>query len=1164
MLDSTSCSAEDSGFLGTADLTRRQKELVRAFSEMSPVIAETYGGLLHALQTRSLPNRKRLIAYQARTLMDLVPRSLGLPETARMRKPLSLGALRNELQAEFERLSHKHGTTEQAPLASQAGCAELFEYVDSWLKRSEESRHAKRKLVRSSAVRLDPAHATPFGQRQTLIIAKWSRLEDYFNALLHGSESTNVTELDARIAEFEDFFLDRLCPRAFDNQKVLEELMEKDPQNLAQEETASLLRLLAALDVNYRFFFANLSNPAWIDFLEERGFFNAPPDVEEADEHTLAPYWPELLYLERMIQERPLDVARISLQISRSCPSNPRVHETLLEISCGLLEKAQERGRRLLNSELNWISSQSRLHYGLPDLILKAAVAAAAVGSSRTALRSVGALLALETAAEASAEDSNEAWLRMDRWEVKGVLESLRQTLLQALDPALHLILLKTLCDFVVVVGRRKFGDGDTELQDASFQMWRPAIEDHPQNDPDDLVSWAIEAVRDLAEALLPSRGITVLQLLEHHDLKTMSRISLFLRSRHPAVDPCGSASLLGDPEVLEDTTLRHELFLLLNHSYGTLDENAQSTYCDWVVSIPDLHRRHLYLWPIREHLTGSIREEYESYLATHGELEHPDLPTYHETVWVGPVSPFDIAEMSGTDLATLVAKLNAWAYEPGWRAPEPEGLARELAAFSTGAASEISSCAEALMDLNRPTYVRGFVQGLASAVKEGTPIEWEPVLEFCLWGVQQERGEGPEGNGLEGHDLTWAGARKQIAWLLTNGLRKSPVEIPFHLKKRVWAILAPLVTDPDPTTEEEAGRAKYSDPSTIAINTVRGVALGAVFSFALWVARHNPQGKRTWLQFGMTEARAAVELRLREDESPAIRSLFGKWLQHLYWLDEDWTRSNIGWIFPLEDHLSSLWTAVWTAYLMFSSTLAVEFLPMLKASYQRSLKLLGTKRPQKTRLGSSDERLGQHLILFYRESVLPLDDPVFRNFFTKADGELRYRTMFSAIRGLQTLEKEKQSLVVARLQELWQWRADEAIDEIHSDHHELSSFSWWFLKTSFAPEWRLAQLLRTQRKGIKLALDGRVLEELSGLSAHHLSSVLDCLDAIVRNPRNEHWAIYDNHAKDILSRCLGAGHAELQDQAEELIHYIGSLGYLSFGRLLDSSTGEAAHEGEE
>lgn len=1134
----------------------RQARLQGLLREASDTLGEHYAGILYALDNPLMPNRLRVAAYQARELMTLAPQKLALPGILQPAKPRSLVALRNELQVRFDLLKTALEIEVVGSRMDLERYEEFTNYLEGWLSRTQESRRDKRTLIRSYVATLERAHLAPGSRRSEIICDQWMDLEGYFNAVLHGRTSPIASEMESRITGLEDFFLSRLCPRTFEDQAALDRFVQQVPSRLSESDSDYLLKLIETLDANYRYFFRKLDTPDWIGYLEEKGFFKQPPALEQLEDRILVDDWLELRYLERMARLEPIEVGRIAREISHLHADNPRVHEALIGTAIQLFPEARKHAKKLLNSELNWIADQPFLQGLLPEKLAKAALAAASASCSGTALRTARGLLALEVSDAGLLAIHESAWLRMGEWNAKGVLEDLVHKVLPEIDPTLQLELLSNLITFLDLVGKQEFGDENPNLVDAAFQMWRPAIEEHSQNDLNSIASSAIEAVRDAADALVPSHGVLVFQALEESTRATHFRISLFLRQKHSHVDPDGTAGRLSDPAVLENVSLRHELFELLESVFDTMPGAAQVTYLKWIDNQDDAYKQQLYLWPIRKELSGPRLELYRKLKEEYGGIEHPDMPMYHEVGWIGPTSPFSADEMGGMDIPEVVEKLNSWEHTRGWRAPEPEGLARELAVFAAKDAKRVSEQATAFEELQQPTCVRGIVQGLVEAVKEGRSVSWEPVLHLCEWAVEQERGDEPEGSGLEEFDRTWGPARKQIAWLLRRGTEESAAEIPFELRDDVWCVLRELVHDPDPTEEEERSRSEHYDPSTLAINVVRGVALGGTLSFALWVARHNQQEVRTWCLLGLEELGQALEERLAEDQSPAIRSLFGRWLPYLFRLDQEWTVSNVGRIFPIDENNEAIWIATWDAYLVFCDKLHIEFLDLLRTSYERALDRLGTERREKTRIANPDERFGHHLVLFYREGVLAPEDPLFTTFFEKADAKLRYSVMADAVRLVQDIAGEKRGPAISRLQDLWERRCKTAIGERPDEYHELSSFGWWFLKDDFPPEWRLQQLLETQRNRIRLELDGRVLEMMINLSEEHIPLVLDCLEAIVRNPASEDWGMYDDHVKEILRAGLSSGDTKLHDKAENLVHYIGSLGFLSFrDLLLDSDT---------
>jgi hypothetical protein len=281
------------------------------------------------------------------------------------------------------------------------------------------------------------------------------------------------------------------------------------------------------------------------------------------------------------------------------------------------------------------------------------------------------------------------------------------------------------------------------------------------------------------------------------------------------------------------------------------------------------------------------------------------------------------------------------------------------------------------------------------------------------------------------------------------------------------------------------------------------------------------------------------------------VHSVFGKWFSYLFWLDEAWTRGNVDRIFPQEKGSERLWHAAWEAYLVFGSPIYLDSFDLLRPSYERTLDELGHDHPDRKRLGDPDECLGRHLMLFFREEVLKKSDPLLLSFFKRAEPKLRYGLMIDAVRQVQKIPEERRGAVVKRLRQLWEWRCTTTIDDKYVEHHELSAFSWWLLKDDFPPEWRLAELTRIQRERVKLRLDGRVLEKLVELSVDHLAKVLDCLDAIVRNPNNRNWGIYKDHVKEILRVALDTTDTDVSRKPRDLVNYIGSLGFGSFRGLL-------------
>jgi hypothetical protein len=112
----------------------------------------------------------------------------------------------------------------------------------------------------------------------------------------------------------------------------------------------------------------------------------------------------------------------------------------------------------------------------------------------------------------------------------------------------------------------------------------------------------------------------------------------------------------------------------------------------------------------------------------------------------------------------------------------------------------------------------------MEAALKEAKEFSWEPVLSLAEWVMAQPRDIPGRKKALMEADESWQWARGAIANLFEYGLhepREKQVQpaIAYAERERVWAVLEPLSSDPDPTPEHDA---KYGgdnmDPPTLAI----------------------------------------------------------------------------------------------------------------------------------------------------------------------------------------------------------------------------------------------------------------------------------------------------------------------------------------------------------
>jgi hypothetical protein len=478
-----------------------------------------------------------------------------------------------------------------------------------------------------------------------------------------------------------------------------------------------------------------------------------------------------------------------------------------------------------------------------------------------------------------------------------------------------------------------------------------------------------------------------------------------------------------------------------------------------------------------------------------------------------------------------------------------------------SGDPSRFADGALLFVDLD-PTYVRALLFGLREALKQGRSFTWPSVLKLCQWVVSQPREiAGRISDGPTDIDPDWGWTRKAIASLFSEGFDEEKTGIiPTDHREAVWSVLHDLTDDPDPTAETEASYAGTNmDPVTLSINTTRGEAMHAVVRYALWIRRHIatlPDAKDR-LDKGfeeLTEARDVLNshLDVTRDPSVAVRAVYGEWFPWLNLLDPAWAKQHVPSIFPEDVSLQALYDAAWEAYIVFCLPYDEVFLT-LKEQYAHAVARLGSATHKDRLARDPEERLSEHLMTLYWRGKIVLDEPegILPQFWAKADSLLRGHALEFIGRSLRNQHEEIPSAILERMKALWERRLEVAQSSAAPQNHkeEMAAFGSWFVSGKFPDEWALPELLTALRISGKTEPDDDVVERLGQLVDANPNEVVACLDLTVKGDRDG-WHIYGwrDQAKAILAQALRTDAAAA---AEDLIHYLGSRGYMEFRELL-------------
>lgn len=947
-----------------------------------------------------------------------------------------------------------------------------------------------------------------------------------------------------------------------------------------------------------RYFFGRLQRAEWLIPLRERGFFDDPPNPIATEGQTRFPIWPEGGYLARVANLAPETVLDIILRVPDT--GNIRVHEDFGEAA---LAMPPGLAARLVPKARAWLDIPGQII--LPDTLRKVMIRLVDGGEIGAALELSRALLALR------AEDrtyggftSSEPRSRFDVWDYQELVKEAVPRLVEAAEVEALSLLFDVLEDAARIShGAHSLEQSEEAPHGDGFYIERPAIVDHPQNEPHGLVDALIVAVRDAAESLVDEEKISVRSLVETQERRgwrIFDRLALHLLWRFPEAAPDLVAERLTDRGRFDDPSSRHEYALLARRCFETLDPAEKQTILGWIDAGPDLgplrERRKLSggqppteeeelryseswrrdrLALLGDGLPEGWRRRYAGLVDELGEPDHPEFVSYTSPMWVGPTSPTSAEDLSSMDVDRLLRHLRSWEASGDFMSPSYEGLGREL---TDVVASEPEHYAEAATQFRglTPTYVRAFFYGLRDAVRGGKAFAWPSVLDLCRWVLAQPPDEtrgyvAEQETRATRHDLDpgWGWTRKSIAGLLSEGLQAgTAARLPSILRGTVWEVLAPLTEDEDPTpAHEERYGGSNMGPSTLSINTTRGEAMHAVMRYAAWVreeAEESGEGVNASLGFDdMPEVRDLLDLRLDPgiEPSAAVRSVYGQWFPYLVWLDRRWAERSVGKIFPTAPEQHLLRAAAWGSFLAFTRPHPDTF-GVLGNEYRRAVELLPSSSSEGPSRERPDERLAEHLMILYWWGTLDLGDSggLLSRFFANADDKLRGHALdFVGISLHRTDDVAADTL--SRLRELWERRSLPPHEEPPLCAEEAAAFGWWFASAKFDDSWSVKQLKDAASRANDLEAYDMVMERLAALSSEMPADAAECLRLVLARDAEGWRALSLRHAqRQILRAALRSEDGTARATAEDIINQLGARGQWDLGELLREAKNETTH----
>lgn len=930
------------------------------------------------------------------------------------------------------------------------------------------------------------------------------------------------------------------------------------------------------------YFFSRLENPKWVMVLNEKGLFaNPPPPVRVEGGGVSFPHWPASKYLARMAKHVPSEVQSIFAGLDTDNVS----------VIGDILDAALVMPTKIAATLVPVISRAAQggtlwLHFkDASDLCVYLADG----GEVPAAMTLAEALFAPQF------EGGHEKPSRLHEYWYEAGLKKVVPALVGQ-EP--HGFLLR-LCEWLKVsVDAKKHVDPESG-SDYSY-MWRPAIEEHEQNQTYDFAGVMVGFVRQGFEQAIRDGKMLLeeaIEIVDRYQYLVFKRIKLHLINEFTEKNVELARRLIMDHDLFDDYQYKHEYAILVGRRLDGLTPEQRETWLAWIDAGPDLsdfnesikerqgrnatdeerHSRKQYwqfekLHCVRKHLQGERRKFYEDMLAKHGEPELADLSFRVSTRW-GHESSMNVDDLTKLTFEQAVERVSSWA--PGehrFMGPDIKGLASTFGQYVGTNPEAFSAQADALVGC-REIYVREFIKQMAEAVRNGREIDVPAVLKLCRWVLEQPLDERttPE----QGHDMLvdkdWQWTRDGISQFVHNiceaKVDGAPKYLLDNLRKPMWQLVKVVcrgraesyivhdISQDDPRVRD------YLD---LGINSARGKALEAAFEYARWVANHvrKTAGEQEIIPGGfeaMPEVREMLDWQIvPENRRFEALAVIGLHIGLIYWIDKEWLAKNAARLFHLEGITESPpmahgWAA-WNAFLVWVGP-HIEFYRIFKEQFSYAVAQAAQVNLTERTREQPMNRLGEHLMILYGRGQLGLDEDegLLRRFLTESNPDIRRHAIGFIGRSLGG-DEGIPGEVVNRFKALWKvyWEGPGKRDA--GEKPDALLFGTWFSSGQFPEQWALEQLENYVDITRTPEPDHSIAEQLARIAQADIVRAVRILDKMVRGDW-EGWRIHGwlGSARQILEMAMRAG-GDARTQAEQVINYLGRRGHSDFGELLNLS----------
>ena len=1147
MNDESGYDGDDKIDPGSKNLLSKEvrDELKTWFAKNAPTLLSAYEASLHLLSTPNFPGRLNLLGHAIRDLIGNLSYALDGAIESQKHAGEGYPARIDQIDSVWPRsTSQIVGDDVLVPSVAARCVDELLDFRRTITKQKTSDEKLAAALVNWNKV--------PGSVKTNRLVSIFKEQRKWFVAFAHFSANrvpqVDETELHNRVNEVYRA-IHAIIGSFFVGTAEIDAIISKK----SFDDPSKLSALLASAQ-HARYFFEQINSPDWIPILEDLKVFEDIPSIETVDEHLVHNPCYALAYLARVADQAPERSIRIAKTIRSD---NLQAIQAVIAIANAVSTTYK---LELLN-HLIAIACDPGLGSFAID-VTNIVVALCDAGKAKQALKLARVLLDVGQTANSKKYSNKRVYFNVFNKIWKPLAEVLPN-------------------DFLRCMIQQVFAANEAKVEkdwepdfDGSF-IWRPAIEEHPENNDSVFESELISSVRVLLEFAVEKSLITCSDLIAMLRKKScrvlFKRFELHFLARYGDLVPEMAVAEILNEKVFDDYRLMHEYAQLCLRQFPLLKEKERDWFA-WLESGPSLdefesrfnenvgrsptdqdRKERIDSWQlsklhlVRDHLSGHWKEVYADLCRQYGEPEMADFNIRIRSYWGGE-SPIVKEELMKMDFSKALDWVCSW--KPGNQIePSMTGLRLVFKEYLESLGNTLFSHADELA--GKPINVLNiFLEALSKMSPDCVDIS--NALRLCDSVIE---------NATKKEEQKVIFVPTESTDLVASVIRSICLaDVGTNYRDAIWGIVEKLIFFHGPSAILGRG---WRDPRAFdfrlhARNSPSGSAMHTVFEYSKWVIRNHHKGDMPAEGFGaLSEVQSLLEACLSANDPGEfyLRSVIGENVSFLRTLDRDWFVQNSNKIFDFsaseQDSTNCLGWAAWNSFL-YSTYPTYDCFVDLRQQFNCLAEIVASFRKEDLSEDDPVSRAGQYLaILFIRGSInFETENAILTRFLKNADPIIRIRVLLRAGYSLLNQREELSTDIRLRYEQIWDWYWDQHGKKDLELIPKTDVFTSWFTSRRLSSAWNLNRFAEYLLVVLEPEDEMEVFETLAETMDADYVRTSDILLSLVTNYR-ENWKLYSSLStiRTILENLQKK--PSTKSRSFEIINALGRRGFHEFGTLL-------------